>query len=923
MTACKDSLNGKKAVSATLAGVLAVGMVPAAAFAADGAQAADTQSGDGVDLLWQSPAEAFSNATVTEAYDLNGNKVDTGEAVSFAYKAGTAQGLDVQEVTIDGYDDPIATTDANKFVVRYFKQGTDGKATTDTATGDQYGVAAPTSAGKYVAVVKAVALNGATNEFNGGKLEIPFEIKESKLTGATPYAVQEDANDLSVTDLTYNGNNWAATDAQSGKHTKLGFQIDGKKLVEGTDYNVTFIKPGTAQTATITNVIDAGSYVAVLTGMGAYTGKVEVPVTVNKLDLSTLDFADISIAQPESGVAEKPTADDLEVTNATVGAIFDAPAQADISSWGNTGSYNFTVSPAKEQADSNFVKADGKVKTGSVKVNIVGDEVEDSAFYYGTQEISSLLTDGAITIDHSVEGTADFDTSKIKVQKTAATGTTKATYFKSSEVSVAVKDADGNAVSDKVLSKPGTYTVTVSLNSAALNPAYSFGGSYTFKVKVTEGNILSADMSAYWKGKLASVDSNGNAKAELFYTGDDALQNASFVVKDQEGNTLTEGTDYTVEVKNSKGDVVDEAVNADTYTATIKSAGYTFVGSTTMTITVKAITVKPIVKDTFKNGDGETFLAYTGDAITPSFKYAALKDDGTALKDDNGDQVYVDVPADIYDLTYKYAKKSDGTFASVDEMKDKGYYKVRINLKDTEVAANYKLAAGVNPVTIKVADDRVFADVPTGEWYNDAVYKISATATNDNGETVVGPYGTLMSGYAGSALFGPNDTMTRAQVAKVLGKAAGVTVANDPTDGVVDNTKSYQTPFSDVDGSAWYAGYVAWASDTGIVTGYQDGSNAFGPEDSITREQFCLMLQRFAAKYNLYEAADGSALAAMPDASGVSSWAKDAVAWAVDKGYIGKGGVVDAQGTITRGMAAQILVRFVDDNALVNKVPLK
>lgn len=33
MTACKDSLNGKKAVSATLAGVLAVGMVPAAAFA--------------------------------------------------------------------------------------------------------------------------------------------------------------------------------------------------------------------------------------------------------------------------------------------------------------------------------------------------------------------------------------------------------------------------------------------------------------------------------------------------------------------------------------------------------------------------------------------------------------------------------------------------------------------------------------------------------------------------------------------------------------------------------------------------------------------------------------------------------------------------------------------------------------------------
>ena len=49
MTACKDSLNGKKAVSATLAGVLAVGMVPAAAFA-ETAQA-DTTGEQGIDLL--------------------------------------------------------------------------------------------------------------------------------------------------------------------------------------------------------------------------------------------------------------------------------------------------------------------------------------------------------------------------------------------------------------------------------------------------------------------------------------------------------------------------------------------------------------------------------------------------------------------------------------------------------------------------------------------------------------------------------------------------------------------------------------------------------------------------------------------------------------------------------------------------------
>ena len=48
MTACKDSLSGKKAVSATLAGVLAVGMVPAAGFAAEAP--ADEVQKDGIEL---------------------------------------------------------------------------------------------------------------------------------------------------------------------------------------------------------------------------------------------------------------------------------------------------------------------------------------------------------------------------------------------------------------------------------------------------------------------------------------------------------------------------------------------------------------------------------------------------------------------------------------------------------------------------------------------------------------------------------------------------------------------------------------------------------------------------------------------------------------------------------------------------------
>lgn len=60
MTACKDSLNGKKAVSATLAGVLAVGMVPAAAFAAEAP--ADEAQNDGIELLDTTSAVTLFNA---------------------------------------------------------------------------------------------------------------------------------------------------------------------------------------------------------------------------------------------------------------------------------------------------------------------------------------------------------------------------------------------------------------------------------------------------------------------------------------------------------------------------------------------------------------------------------------------------------------------------------------------------------------------------------------------------------------------------------------------------------------------------------------------------------------------------------------------------------------------------------------------
>ena len=88
----------------------------------------------------------------------------------------------------------------------------------------------------------------------------------------------------------------------------------------------------------------------------------------------------------------------------------------------------------------------------------------------------------------------------------------------------------------------------------------------------------------------------------------------------------------------------------------------------------------------------------------------------------------------------------------------------------------------------------------------------------------------------------------------------------------------------DCDGGAWYATCVSWALETGVFNGYGDGSS-FGPDDPLTREQAACVLMNAASALG----ADVSAradLSQYPDADEVSAWASDALSWAVAKGVL-------------------------------------
>ena len=97
-----------------------------------------------------------------------------------------------------------------------------------------------------------------------------------------------------------------------------------------------------------------------------------------------------------------------------------------------------------------------------------------------------------------------------------------------------------------------------------------------------------------------------------------------------------------------------------------------------------------------------------------------------------------------------------------------------------------------------------------------------------------------------------------------------------------------------------------------IVLGMGDGT--FAPEAEITREQMAAILYRYAA-YRGDDMTTDADLAAFPDEERVSAYAREALAWAVDRGLINgvaQGGEswLEPRAGATRAQVATILMRF-------------
>lgn len=176
-----------------------------------------------------------------------------------------------------------------------------------------------------------------------------------------------------------------------------------------------------------------------------------------------------------------------------------------------------------------------------------------------------------------------------------------------------------------------------------------------------------------------------------------------------------------------------------------------------------------------------------------------------------------------------------------------------------------------------------FSDVNEKDWYYNAVALVNSK--------------NLFQGTT-QTTFGPSEKMTRGMFVTVLGRLSGI------------DSAATAKKFDDVATSQYFAGYVAWASDNGIVTGY--GNNSFGPNNTVTREQMALMVFRYA-KNKGYDVSNvnQNTFKSFSDCSNTMAVAQEAMAWAINNKIIkGSDGKLNPKGEATRAEVAQIIMNF-------------
>ena len=863
MTACTNKARG--AVVAALAGVLALGAVPAVALA----------TGSDVSLQFDTSTGAFEEAKVEEAHFDQGSALDidtkTDGVYHVGYKKNTPVSLSWVKFSIygEGTEDLLVidpVKEPEKYEVSYYERN-----------GEEMGeeVVDPTDAGDYYAVISAIS-----GQYKGSQFAIPFAIDPIDISKLVK--VDGELNsyyDAEAKDFYFYADNDGSNSYTNGD----------EKLYVGTDIKVTWYKVGDdlKDEYSVDSVVDAGKYRAYVEGQDNYTGSADLNAQiaeVKQLDLTAPEVFIPGIYCDNDNYGEPTDPQWILIDGQLFGS--DSAIMGEIkaelnptgsvdNTWYKPGLYKYDVT-AQDANDPNFVSG----TTRPVNAYKLSDKL---SFTYKGETVQSgydVFADGSeASFDDNLIVGKDSDGNEYK----RANG----------KLNVMVFDSEGKKVYNTVAGSTSTaWWTQVGKDFTAIywyeNNDGTVGGQLVLPVHVYE-EAVDADASA---AVLYDVDGDKIKEVvssiEATYSGDPL--DIDVRVKEANGNVVTSG--YTVSYYDAEGNQVREIVNAGTYTLKLTSDKYKLSGTTEMTITVKPLDLSAV--------NVGAIQTRVWDKVGNVTEYLRWNDDlayNVARLDLSYGEKKVALPKDVRVTIL------DASGNQIDKIADEGVYTLRFEARNADAENNYVLPGDVTVTCIKDGwnKDRVshlrFTDVEWSDYFANAVDLVAKRS--------------LMTGYQGTNLFGADNTLNRGQMAIVLYNMAKFGPGIDESSLKYDETEGYKTGFDDVDGNMYYAKAIAWARQAGVVNGYDE--THFGPEDNITREEFAAMIMNYEKKFGDYEQADASVLDDFSDAASITPWAKNAMSWAVANGVVNgtPEGTLIPTCDILRGDAACMVYNYV------------
>lgn len=370
------------------------------------------------------------------------------------------------------------------------------------------------------------------------------------------------------------------------------------------------------------------------------------------------------------------------------------------------------------------------------------------------------------------------------------------------------------------------------------------------------------------------VAKNRTAPTFILTADHDTLSGGGKVTLTLERGNLPDGAVVTVSGTDEAGNAVTLTDNGDgTYSATLpnKTQTYTFIAVYDESQTIAPKTDIATVKVQQRSSGGEP--------AKPSFPVKISNSgDGVAKVDKSyasaGDKVTITVtPGRNATVQHITVTDEDGERLKLTENRDGTY--------------SFTMPNGAANVYARFSGSGLpFADIPSGSWYYDDVAYVYDTG--------------LMTGLTATT-FGPNLSTTRGMIVTILWR-----MENEPV-------AKHGCPFADVRRGSYYEQAIAWASENGIVTGFD--ASTFAPDRAITREQLAAILFRFAAYRGMDAVTLRETLSSFQDQAAISAYAVSALNWAVGEGLMqGTGDKLEPTGSATRAQVAAMLRRFIQRN---------